>query len=299
MEGVAGQLKKPETSSPWATPQETPGGVPYFREPGVRMLARTAVDPDALHEFLHGFDSELRFPEYLSEGTRNVAPGSMLSKIAGQLCYLSFGVGHTPHTDSHKYLDNIKRQRHGSVLEHASYTFLVWGVSRSLTHELVRHRAGMAFSQVSQRYVDGKTLRFVMRPEYQGDSTLENAFFSRIEGATRMYEAIAEHLILKQHGGDKALSGEKARDLRKKVNQAARSVLPNETEAPIIVTGNLRSWRHVLEMRASQHAEPEVRRMAMKVYDQLSQREPDVFGDYGQSPLPDGTRTITTELGKV
>ena len=74
------------------------------------------------------------------------------------------------------YLENIKKQGHGSVLEHANYSVLVEGVSRSLTHELVRHRAGWAYSQLSQRYVDESVADFVMPPAIIGDESLERTW---------------------------------------------------------------------------------------------------------------------------
>ena len=149
------------------------------------------------------------------------------------------------------------------------FTFLIYGISRSLTHELVRHRAGFGFSQVSQRYVDSKhskTLRFVERPEYQSDEELHNLFVARIERAAKEYEEKAELLLNKQHDGWKLLSGDKKSDLRKKVNQCARSLLPNETEAPIVVTANIRAWRHFIEQRANERAEIEIRELAVCIF---------------------------------
>ena len=113
----------------------------------------------------------------------------------------------------------------------------------------------MGLSQASQRYISGRVLRFVERPEYQDDSELHAAFERRIDDAAEQYETIARRLMEKQKEGDVLLSGEARTDLRKKVQQAARSVLPNETESPIVVTANARAWRHIIEMRANPHAE--------------------------------------------
>src|SRR3989304_9631067 len=102
---------------------------------------------------------------------------------------MSFGPGRTTNANAVWYFDGkpgkpetgIKGQKHGSVLDHPNYTILNYGISRSLTHELVRHRAGCAYSQLSQRYVGGKMLRFVERPEYVGDPFLHEQFESRID----------------------------------------------------------------------------------------------------------------------
>src|SRR5207253_985742 len=144
--------------------------------------------------------------------------------------------------------------------------FLFYGISRSVTHELVRHRAGFGFSMLSQRYVSGRVLRFVERPEYVNDAELHGLFEKRIDRAAAEYEEMAEALLRRQKEGADILSAEYKTDLRKKVQQTARSVLPNETEAPIVVTANARAWRHVIEMRANAHAETEIRALLFNAY---------------------------------
>src|SRR5438045_9291664 len=93
------------------------------------------------------------------------------------------------------YLDNIKKQGHGSVLEHANYTLLLEGVSRSLTHELVRHRAGFAYSQLSQRYVDESDANFVVPPAIVGDESLEKEWSAQIETSQKTYMSLFKHLM--------------------------------------------------------------------------------------------------------
>ena len=97
--------------------------------------------------------------------------GERLAEFAGRLCYMS--QRNPASRTTRDYLENIKKQGHGSVLEHANYSLLLEGVSRSLTHELVRHRAGFAYSQLSQRYVDESEASFVMPPAIIGDDALE------------------------------------------------------------------------------------------------------------------------------
>ncbi len=276
----------------------TEKGSYYLREPGVHVLAKPNVSLDSLAEFLDGFDPELQFPQYVQDPVA-LSPGTQICKVAGQLCYMSFGPKRTTNENAKRYFDNIKESGHGSVLEHANFTLLFYGISRSVTHELVRHRAGFGFSQLSQRYVSGKVLRFVERPEYVNDPELHALFVERIDRAAADYERIAEGLLERQKAGVGILSGEARTDLRKKVQQAARSVLPNETEAPIVVTGNARAWRHFLEMRANPHAEIEIRALAFNTYLCLFATDPILFGDYEISALPDGTFAVDTAYRKV
>lgn len=287
--------KRPAIHSPVL---HTPKGTPYLMRPGVVMLSKPDVSLEGLREFFEGYDPELKFVDYLADPT-DLPPGALLCKFAGQMCYVACGEGRTWNKDAVKYFTNILVQHHGSVLEHAYYTFLLYGVSRSLTHELVRHRAGFGFSQISQRYVDGKVLRFVMRPEFFDDPELEEAFHQDIDWAATKYAVRTAMLLERQSDGNDHLSDEKKTARRKKVQQAARSVLPNETEAPIVVTANVRAWRHFLEMRASEHAEPEIRRAAMMIYHCLIQVEPILFGDYQAVMLPGNAYALTTEYVKV
>ena len=277
---------------------KTPSGTPYLKEAGVTLVSSPQFHSDSMERFLDGFDKNLGFESYARDLQLYPMDADQLCKVAGQLCYMSFGPGHTTNVDTLKYLTNMLRSGHGSVFEHANFTLLLYGTSRSLTHELVRHRAGFSYSQVSQRYVDGRMLRFVERPEYQGDPGLHELFKQRIDKAYADYTNIAEYLIVKQGEGSELLSGEKARDRRKKVNQTARSVLPNETEAPIIVTGNVRAWRHFIEMRASEYAEVEIRALAIKVYKVLH-HDSLLFQDYGLFQLSDGTEVLDTPYKKV
>src|SRR5947207_3742105 len=142
----------------------------FYYEPTVTLLARpTFVMPAHLPVNLIGDSTD----------------GERLAEFAGRLCYMS---QHNPaKRDTREYLENIKKQGHGSVLEHANYSILFEGVSRSLTHELVRHRAGFAYSQLSQRYVDESTANFVIPPAIVGDEALEGVWRNQVESAQAVY----------------------------------------------------------------------------------------------------------------
>jgi thymidylate synthase (FAD) len=278
--------------------QHTGAGTAYLRAPGVVMLARPRTNVAGLAGFLEGFDPELRFPEYLDDPTR-LPDSSQLCKTAGQTCYMSFGPRRTKNENAAAYIERLTSAGHGSVLEHASFSFLLYGISRSVTHELVRHRAGVGFSQISQRYVSGAVLRFVERPEYQEDEELHRLFEERANRAASEYGEMADLLLDRQGGGNSMLSADYKTDARKKVQQTARSLLPNETEAPMVFTGNVRALRHIIEMRADAHAESEIRNLALRLFLCVVTADPILFGDYRIGELPDGTYTVTTEHRKA
>jgi thymidylate synthase (FAD) len=272
----------------------TAGGTPYLKEPWVRVVARPRFELGQAEDFLLGYDAAWR--EYLSDEPLPDAEG--LCKLAGQTCYLSLGPRRTKNADAARYFENILRQGHGSVLEHANFSLLVWGVSRSLTHELVRHRH-LCFSQVSQRYVGADRLRFVERPEFQRVPELHARFEARIDRVREEYEALTRLL---QERGEEAAPGRAAlsrTEQRKAVQQAARACLSNEVEAPLVVTGNVRAWRHFIEMRGSSHAETEIRRLAFRVLLALRELAPRLFADYRETEIAPGDWAVATDWRKV
>ena len=206
--------------------------------------------------------------EWLGDST----DGERLAEFAGRLCYMS--QANPAKRNTRDYLENIKKQGHGSVLEHANYSILLEGVSRSLTHELVRHRAGFAYSQLSQRYVDESNACFVVPPAIIGDAKLEAVWKEEIEGAQKTYVALVEQLM-ERYGwvADRV-------HRRKMAREAARAVLPNATETKIVVTGNARAWRTLLELRSSEGAEMEIRRCAIAVLRLLQREATGFFSDF-------------------
>lgn len=244
-------------------------------EPRLYLLGRSALDRDAVAQFL------------TDEGrTRDSDPNDAedLIKIAGQLCYMSFGQGRK---GTAAYLANILGQSHFSVTEHAAWTFLLTGVSRSLTHELVRHRM-LSFSELSQRYVDAVDLGFVVPPAIQalGAGLVWERFEIACIAAQRAYTDLVDLLL-----SDDPAPLTKAAFMA--ARQAARSVLPNATETKIVVTGNARAWRHFITLRAGAGAEPEIRRLALVVLRRLQTEAPHLFGDYIIAPHADGGEIAT------
>lgn len=275
--------------------------VPYLRQPTAALLASTRDDEHCgqFDEFLNGFQPEGLFSRGRDDYSAQAEDHSLchftdgLTQQAGQLCYMSFGNNRTPLKENAKYLQRIKDSGHGSVMEHANFTFLIYGIDRATTHELIRHRAGMAYSQVSQRYVDGSVLRFCMPFEYQGNEQLERMFMRDIENAKKKYERrtrLLSKLFPQQEGESKT-------DHRKRIQSCSRECLPNSTEAPIIVTGNARAWRHVISMRCSKHADIRIRRPMIEVLYRLHHLN--LFNDFVIESLPDGTFAASSPTPKV
>ena len=130
----------------------------FIEKPTVRLVSRPSLDWDELDEFLR--DENLpAAPDSIRAGDDASAA---ISEAAGRICYMSFGRGRR---DIEAFITNLLRSKDGSVFEHVNYGFVFTGVSRSLTHELVRLHAGFAYSQRSQRYVDESGCRIVIPPD--------------------------------------------------------------------------------------------------------------------------------------
>lgn len=271
--------------------------VRYLEAPGVALIAKTSLDPHAMVPFLEDFDPG--FVDYARETVTaqeaGYGDGELLTKIAGQACYLSMGPNRTPHTEMAKYISNIMSQGHGSIAEHANYTFLVWGVDRAVTHELVRHRAGMGYSQVSQRFVGLDKLRFCMpfelqqRPELKQQALMDMQY--DYERFGRWIDTYAK--IFPQR------EGEETTEWRKRRQSAARRVLPNWVEAPIIFTGNIRALRHVFNMRCAKDADVAIRRAMIQVLKIMKKQEPHLFDDFEIIKLADGSEGATPKYKKI
>jgi thymidylate synthase (FAD) len=228
-----------------------------LRAPRVTLIARPQfLEPDHLRVQWKGEASD----------------GERIAEFAGRLCYMS---QHNPAGRSTaEYLQNILRQGHGSVFEHSTYVMLIEGISRSCSHELVRHRAGWGFSQLSQRYVDESHAAFVMPPAIMGDARLEEQWTLQVQTAQAAYISAVERLMARYEWVEDKIHR------RKMAREAARSVLPNATEVKIVVSANVRAWRTMLELRLGEGAELEIRRMAVACLRVLQQEAPALFADF-------------------
>jgi len=208
--------------------------------------------------------------------------GQALAEFAGRACYQSWKKPNPATATNAGYLKHILEVGHLSVLEHGVVTFYFTGVSRSFTHELIRHRH-FSYSQLSQRYVPERDAAMVEPAAIAEDAELHKKFVEAAEASVRAYTELLEGLERR------FADVENATLRRKQARQAARAVLPNATETRIVVTGNYRAWRHFIAMRATEHADVEIRELAIECLRQLQRVAPNVFSDFTISTLADGT----------
>lgn len=222
--------------------------------PEVQLVASTFTEMNSLEEHM-----DLDITSTSAED---------ISEFAGRACYQSF---HKPNPDTkhnRDYIKNIIEQGHESVLEHGSASFYITGVSRSFTHELIRHRH-LSFSQQSQRFVDEAESSFVVPPALEGlvqNSPAGQAFKQAVVTAQSAYADIVSELQ------EQGLP-------RKQAREAARAVLPNCQETRIVVTGNHRAWREFLWKRLAPGADAEIRKVAGMILGELHYLAPSVYAD--------------------
>jgi thymidylate synthase (FAD) len=212
-----------------------------------------------------------------------------LTETAGRTCYNSFGKGR----NSAEYHQHILDVRHGNVLEHAFISFYVSGISRGCSHELVRHRAGCAISQRSTRYVDESESAWCWHPLMDHlDTTAPNAVAEQARAAYRQTVSNLESILVSR-GTDKLTA-------RKQARGAARGVLGNALETAMVWTANLRALRNVLEQRASEFADAEIRLLANALYEVALPICPEYLSDFEQVECLDGIGYgLKTAYGKV
>ncbi|MEV0127030.1 FAD-dependent thymidylate synthase [Dactylosporangium sp. NPDC050688] len=214
--------------------------------------------------------------------------GQALAEFAGRACYQSWKKPNPATATNEGYLRHILEVGHLSVLEHGTVTFYLTGVSRSFTHELVRHRH-FSYSQLSQRYVPGREAPMVEPDVIAEDPALHKVFVEASEAALRAYNELLEGLEAKFSDVENGTSR------RKQARQAARAVLPNAAETKVVVTGNYRAWRHFVAMRATEAADVEIREVAIACLRELQRVAPNVFADFTISTLADGTEVAAAQ----
>jgi thymidylate synthase (FAD) len=219
--------------------------------------------------------------------------GEALVEFAGRACYRSFDRPNPATATNESYIGHILDVGHFSVLEHGNVTMYIEGVSRSFTHELVRHRH-FSFSQLSQRYVtldadvpERTPADFVVPPVFRGDVEAEDELLDLWERAVDLYAELVARA--EQMHGVK----------RKQAREAARAVLPNMTPTAIVVTGNYRAWRHFIQLRATAAADAEMREVALLCLEQLRAVAPHVFQDFLVLSNDDGLTEARAEYGEV
>ena len=246
--------------------------------PQVFLIARPALDPDGLRGYLEAVGGAAWL-----DRRAGANPAQTLVEFAGRACYRSWEPGLNPNVtrvreDQGEYLDNVLASGHGSVLEHAAYTFAFRDVSRVFTHELVRHRAGSAFSQESLRYVRLGEIGFRVPPALNG---MRDRVITIVEQLEELQIDAARELGLDDDGVPFAV--------KKEATSALRRLAPLGLSTDIIWTANVRTLRHVIALRTAPGAEEELRLVFDTVARMAIAEAPALFQDFTRAE--DGTWT--------
>jgi len=243
-------------------------------EPSVFLVARPAIDVEGMRGYLDDVGGTSWLNMRLAEIDDDINPGQGIVEFAGRVCYRSWEPGLNPNvsrirTDQREYFANLLGSFHGSVLEHANYSFAMRKVSRVFTHELVRHRAGSAFSQESLRYVRLTDIGFRVPPALE---PVRDQVISLVEQLEEFQVTAAETLGIDDEGVPF--------QVKKEITSALRRLAPIGLSTDIVWTANVRTLRHVIEMRTAPGAEEELRLVFDKVARLMRDEAPDLFQDF-------------------
>lgn len=230
--------------------------------------------------------SDFRPPPDIDWSTDVRGPEALV-EFAGRACYETFDKPNPRTATNAAYIRHIKEVGHMALLEHPTATLYIRGISRAATHELVRHRH-FSFSQLSQRFVHDEQSEVVVPQLIAEDEELHELFMRAVDETRFAYAELLAALEARLATEPNALLR------RKQARQAARAILPSATESRIVVTGNFRSWRHFIGMRATEHADGEIRHLAVECLKLLKAKAPVVFGDFEIATLSDGSEMATS-----
>jgi thymidylate synthase (FAD) len=266
----------PLTTLPESEPETSPSAM-RDTTPSVYLVARPSIDVAGMRGYLADVGGCSWLDRRLDEAAGELNDGELLAEFGGRVCYRSWEPGLNPNvtrvrTDKDEYFGNLLRSLHGSVLEHANYSFAFRNVSRVFTHELVRHRAGSAFSQESLRYVRLTDIGFRMPPALE---PIREQVVSLVEQLEEFQVSAAEALGLDEEGVPFAL--------KKEVTSALRRLAPIGLSTDILWTANVRTLRHVIEMRTAAGAEEELRLVFDEVALMMKSEAPGLFQDFDRS----------------
>jgi len=246
--------------------------------PAVFLIARPSIDVEGMRGYLTDVGGESWLERRLEEADGGSGGqfnhGELLIEFGGRACYRSWEPGLNPNvskirTDQREYFANILRSAHGSVLEHANYSFALRNVSRVFTHELVRHRAGSAFSQESLRYVRLTDIGFRVAPALE---PLRERVLSIVEQLEEFQVTAAAELGIDAEGVPF--------HVKKEVTSALRRLAPIGLSTDIVWTANARTLRHVIEMRTAEGAEEELRLVFDLIARVMRVQAPNLFQDF-------------------
>lgn len=243
--------------------------MPKFVVPKAFLIAETCVHASEMEAAL----AHLGVNNWTTDAANDAA---LLTEFAGKSCYMSFDTAlnkNLTKVGTRNNADYIRQgildQHHGSVLEHATVTFFIVDVSRVVTHELIRHRAGTAFSQTSGRYVRTDELSFYLPKDIAASKKATSRFRIFID----MMEAAAHDLVETLEVDSQPFS------VKKRITSAIRRLIGNGQANNIVVTANHRAWRHMIELRTDPSAEEEIRVVFASISQQLRAAFPEIYAD--------------------
>lgn len=245
-------------------------------QPRIYLISRPALDMQAVKKFLADEATSWRRSAKSTESER-------LVELGGRVCYMSFGDSQSPRT-TREYIHNLIVQGHESVLEHAVWTLLITAVSRAFSHQLVRHRVGFSFSQLSQQYHDQTDAQFVLPEPLQHDGRAVEIWKAAIVSSKDAYGKLMAEIQERLSASDPNMS---TKERHRALRSAARSVLPNATETKVLVTANARALRHFLDVRGGIIGDPEMRRVAASLLRLMQKEAPAMFDDFRLKFRPD------------
>lgn len=231
------------------------------------LIAYTMVNAYALREATDGQYNPWGAAGPLDE----IYDADMLAEFAGRACYQSWNRPNPSTAHNADYIHSTVHEKgHESITAHAGATFYVSDVPRSLTHELIRSRF-LAFSELSQRFVDGAKLHMTIHPHGRGDEFAEGVYMDVFNFAMEAYDTLVEHFEAKGF-------------THKQAREAARQVLPEGTATDITVSGNMRAWRDFLKQRWSRQADGAIAELAGLLLAELRAVAPHTFSDIPEEP---------------
>lgn len=262
-----------------------------FVHPKVYLIGETQVHLDQLNKMLEELGGQTALEWLTKIESSSTSQGELLTEVAGRICYKSFGIGLNPNvtkirTTSSEYIENTLAKGDGSIFEHATCTFAFLNVSRIFTHELVRHRVGIAISQESLRYVRPTSLGFWLPPELRERKNEIKIIVEKLEESYKDLERTYDWNAMNF-------------ETKKRVTSALRRVAPDGMATSIIWTANHRTIRHVIAMRTAESAEVEIRYVFDKVALLMKKRFPLIYQDFKSTALPDRTRVWHPKFSKV
>lgn len=258
-------------------------------EPKAIHLGQTTTDEQGLAEYLDAIGT----PDWHTDAPSD---SEALVEVIGRVCYRSFAVGLNPNVTRVRegnapYVENVERQRHGALVEHATDTYILLGVSRVVTHQIVRHRVGTAYSQESGHYVrvEGVNMRF---PHVFASHPKAAEILARFEADIARVEDTQNWLAKTLDIDNQDFA------TKKKYTTAMRRLVPDGIASALVISANHRSWRWMIELRTERSNDEEIRQIFADVFEQQHSRYPNIYHD-AVVELVDGAPEVKFSNSKI